>query len=246
MASYWQRSSLSSHLALALLLPTAAQGSAIKRFSGEARRSDGRLAYTERHTQWHQDGVLKRTMTRYFGPRGEPIATLVSRFGTLRHAPSYRYTDRRRDSFSESAEVLDGRLMLMAKEQRKTIDYPKGEPLVLGQGLHHFVRDNFDRLRAGQRLTIRFAIPSRFDTYRFRVERHGIPTGGMLRLRVAIDNWFLRLLAPKIEVEYDLRSRRLSRYRGVSNLQTATGEQQQVVIRYSYGTTEPSQQGRAP
>jgi hypothetical protein len=45
----------------------------------------------------------------------------------------------------------------------------------------------------------------------------------------------LRLLAPRLEVDYDLATHRLLRYSGLSNLEGPAGKSEQVVIRYRYG-----------
>jgi hypothetical protein len=60
--------------------------------------------------------------------------------------------------------------------------------------------------------------------------------GDTLSIRLEVDNWFLRLFAPHIDVEYGFRQRRLLRYEGISNLEDASGEHDKVVITYTYET----------
>jgi hypothetical protein len=92
---------------------------------------------------------------------------------------------------------------------------------------------NLGQLAKGP-MTVRFAIPSRLDTYEFRVRRVESPSQSVVRVRVDMDDWLVRLLAPDIEVDYERKTGRLLRYRGVSNLDTVDGDTQKVVIRYSY------------
>ncbi|MCB9654116.1 MAG: hypothetical protein H6729_08320 [Deltaproteobacteria bacterium] len=110
------------------------------------------------------------------------------------------------------------------------------ERLVVGQGLHQLARARMAELARGESLVVRFAIPSRFDSYLFRIEPVKTDDPQILRLRIAIDSWVLSLVAPSIEVDYDPVRRRLLAYRGVSNLTNANGESMQVSIRYSYPT----------
>jgi hypothetical protein len=58
--------------------------------------------------------------------------------------------------------------------------------------------------------------------------------GDTIHIRLDIDNWFLRLFAPHVDVEYDLQTHRLLRYEGISNLADASGKYSKVVITYSY------------
>ncbi|MCB9558463.1 MAG: acyl-CoA desaturase [Deltaproteobacteria bacterium] len=225
-------------LALALLLLPAESAAAERfTFSGVARTKDGRVAYREIHREHRAKGRLTRVLTRYYSAEGNLIAQLESDFRKNTHAPDYRFTDYRRPAFSEGAAVVGDRLVLTARGHSELIALPRSAPLVLGQGLHHFVRNNFDALERGQTLRVNFAIPSRFDTYRFRVRKLSDPQPGVVRLRVEIDSWVLRLLAPHLEVDYLRDGRRLLSYRGVSNIQTVDGDQQSVTIGYRYGRT---------
>jgi hypothetical protein len=65
-----------------------------------------------------------------------------------------------------------------------------------------------------------------------------------VRVRVEIDSWVLRLFAGSLDVEYDRASRRLLRYRGLSNLTDARGDNPEVEITYAYpeeGTSRPGE-----
>jgi hypothetical protein len=55
-----------------------------------------------------------------------------------------------------------------------------------------------------------------------------------LTIQIELDNWFLRLFAPRIEAEYDLDSRRLLKYKGVSMIADASGKNVPVTVSYAY------------
>ena len=55
-----------------------------------------------------------------------------------------------------------------------------------------------------------------------------------MTVRLEIDNWLLRIFAPYVEAVYDVETRRLVRYEGVSNLASASGDYEKVTITYSY------------
>ena len=77
-------------------------------------------------------------------------------------------------------------------------------------------------------------MPSRLKQYKFRIRKRNLDAG-ILYVRLEIDNWFLRLFAAHVDAEYDLKTRHLLRYDGISNLSDASGDHKKVIITYSYG-----------
>jgi hypothetical protein len=78
-------------------------------------------------------------------------------------------------------------------------------------------------------------LPSRLDQYDFRIRKLNLE-GDTLYVRLEIDNWFLRMFAPHMDCEYDMKTRRLLRYEGISNLTNGSGKHADVVITYAYET----------
>lgn len=89
-------------------------------------------------------------------------------------------------------------------------------------------------LARGTRLELAYAIPSRLETYDMRVRALGESAGPTVRVRAEFSSWVLRLLAPNLDVDYDRETRRLLRYRGLSNLTFEGGENPVVEITYAY------------
>jgi hypothetical protein len=56
----------------------------------------------------------------------------------------------------------------------------------------------------------------------------------LITFRVDFDNWFFRLFAPSIEVDFDRKERRLREYRGASNVLGPNDKVFDVVITYKY------------
>ena len=52
--------------------------------------------------------------------------------------------------------------------------------------------------------------------------------------RLDVANWLLRILVKPIELGYDAEARRLTRFRGLSNIGDANGDGLVVDIRYDY------------
>ena len=77
--------------------------------------------------------------------------------------------------------------------------------------------------------------PSRLDAYTFRIRPLDSRKAGVVRLRIEGDSAVLRMFAPHLDVDYELSTKRLLLYQGVSNLEGPDGSTQKVIIKYSYG-----------
>lgn len=211
-----------------------ASPSVVERFEGVARDEDGAVRYRERH-EVHRVGELTRwAVTRYFDAQGHPIGELRSEYGNDPYAPSYTFSDASGRTL-EAAQLRGGAVHLRYRDRVQVLPIERSRAqLVLGQGLDRLARDHLQALARGERMSVRFAIPSRFDLYEFRIQRIDGADRDVVRLRVEIDNWFLAMIAPSLEVDYDRRNGRLLAYRGVSNLEDEHGDTQKVNIRYHY------------
>lgn len=221
---------------VAAALPLEASGlEQVDRFEGTARGRDGTVLYVESHEVRRAAERLRSATTTYRDPEGRVLAVLRTDFSRDPFAPSYRFEDLRR-AVVESVEVTAAGLTLGAGSRSRTVDRPDGgRRLVAGQGLDRFVRERLHELERGAELEVALAIPSRLDTYDFRVRsRPGGTAGSTVRVEVEIASWVLRLFATSLEVEYDRATRRLLRYRGLSNLTDLRGENPEVEITYVY------------
>ncbi len=104
---------------------------------------------------------------------------------------------------------------------------------IVGQGFHQFIVHNLEQIAQGEVFQIRLVLPSRLDQYEFRIRKRKIE-GDTLFIRLEVDNWLLRLFAPHVDVDYDLKKRHLLRYEGISNLEDTSGKHKKVTITYSY------------
>ena len=136
----------------------------------------------------------------------------------------------------EAVQRTGAELELRAGDRTRRIP-PPADParlLVAGQGLDRLVRARLPELARGTRLELAYAIPSRLETYDMRVRALGESAGPTVRVRAEFSSWVLRLLAPHLDVDYDRETRRLLRYRGLSNLTFEGGENPVVEITYAY------------
>jgi hypothetical protein len=210
---------------------------AIERFRGVARSQDGAVAYVESHEVRMSGGRVTSAETRYDGPDGQPIARLVSEYLPGSFAPDYEFQDLRSGA-REGVRRADDGVRLQDGNRSKVLPMPEDVPLVAGQGLDRYARAHLDSLARGEVLRVSLALPGRLDTFGFQLRGERLENG-RVRVRFEPTSFFLRLLAPSLEGEYDTATRRLVRYVGMSNVAAEDGSPQQVEIAYSYPESTP-------
>jgi len=114
-------------------------------------------------------------------------------------------------------------------------------PVVIDAGFDAFVRDHWDSLVSGESKRFQFPFAARERLVELRIKPVQCSYSGDSDqcFRLELSNWFLRMLAAPIELGYDADLRRLSRYRGLSNIGDENGKGLVVDIRYDYRDIPP-------
>jgi hypothetical protein len=224
--------------ALAALLSATSSAPMVERFQGIARSSDGAVAYVETHEVRISGGSVTSAETRYDRPDGRTIARLTSAYAPGSFAPDYEFKDLRSGA-REAVRLAPDGVRLQDGDRTKVLPLPLDMPLVAGQGLDRYARAHLDALARGEVLKVSLALPGRLDAFGFQLRGERLESG-RIRVRFEPSSFFLRLLAPSLEGEYDPATRRLVRYVGVSNVAAEDGSPQQVEISYSYAEPEPA------
>ena len=205
-------------------------------FVGKALNSKGTLEYVEYHTVTYTNGKVSESQTIYYDANNNKIGELVSEYSFGPQFGSYDFRDIRAQ-YEDGANVADDRVRLFRKQSPEDdveAEYLKRKTdQIVGQGFHHFVANNLEAIAQGEVLHVRLLMPSRLDQFKFRIRKRKIK-GNTLYIRLEIDNWFLRMFAPHVDAEYDLKTRRLLRYEGISNLADTSGKHRKVTITYTY------------
>lgn len=231
-------------LGFVVFVHAAASATFEERFDGEARGPTGKVSYLEKHRVSYEDGRVRRMETDYSDAAGKPIARLVTIFANGPQTPESRFEDFRSGK-SEGARVADGKITLWHRnkgsaDSEASREFTLGNDALIGQGFHHAVRLRLNELATGKNLHYRLYLPIRLDWYSFKVQKlGGAEAPGQLRLRLASENFLIRMVAPHIETVYETSTGRLVRYEGPSNLEDDTGHRQIVAITYRYETPPP-------
>lgn len=205
-------------------------------FVGKAVNAQGIVEYVEYHTVKYENGKVNESQTIYYDGNNNKIGELISDYAFGPQFGSYDFRDIRAQ-YQDGAKVSKDRILLFRKknpEDHTEEKYlAKEKHQIVGQGFHQFIVHNLESIAHGEVIHIRLVLPSRLDQYEFRIRKRKVK-GDTLYVRLEIDNWLLRLFAPYIDAEYDLRTRHLLRYEGVSNLEDNSGKHKKVTITYSY------------
>ncbi|MDE1898146.1 MAG: hypothetical protein KGI40_00060 [Xanthomonadaceae bacterium] len=211
-----------------------APSAAISGDRGEARDDAGRLVYIEQDFVW--DGGTRR-LTLYRCPDGLPFARREDDArGGDPAAPDFALDDAQTGYREGVRRNADGMRRVYVRTNRasheKSRPLPAARHLVIDAGFDAFVRAHFDALLSGVTVPVEFLVPSRLRAIGFRITRiedTAAAARGEVAFRLELGRWFGFLL-PHIDVRYDLRTRALRRYAGLSNLRDARGDNIRVTI----------------
>ena len=103
-------------------------------------------------------------------------------------------------------------------------------------GFDNYVRQRWTELMGADPVRFPFLVAGRDSPLAMRAgpDRQSECNPAQLCLQVELDSWLLRMLVAPITLTYDRESRRLLRFKGISNLKDAAGNSQSVDIRYQY------------
>jgi hypothetical protein len=224
-----------------LLGQTLAASTSVEKYQGVAKK-DGKVSYIEKHTTtFGENGKVLKAETDYVAENGEMLGQISSDFTTNLTAPAHTFTDARSGE-KHGIRYEDDKIVLFLqekgeKEQTKKLseDIAKGGIIVGCQGLHYYLRENFDSFLAKKEIPVKMLIPGKLDYYSFLMKYVG-EKDGLVEINVEIDSFFLRMFAPSLTIKYDKKTKHLMSYEGLSNILDSGGDIQNVQIKYSYNT----------
>ncbi|WP_293395259.1 hypothetical protein [Nevskia sp.] len=226
-------------LLLCAAMGTAGAAPVDYRFRGYAYDlKSNQYRYTEVHRQkidglrWIEGSI------DYFDPAGNKIAakTLDLRKDPL--IPVFKLEIFKEHYVEAITDVEADRYTMLktadGKTQTKLITKTPG--MGADSGFHSAIVANFDKLQAGETMKFQFGVAGQLDTYSFRCRKVGDTSfegKPAIKLLVEPDS-LLRLFVDRLDLTYEVKTRYLLEYRGVSNMHDpATGKAYNVRIVYT-------------
>jgi hypothetical protein len=205
--------------------------------------SDGKtVIYRESHFYDASDDGSGTRIVLYRCPSGEPFARKRVDYVT-RAAPSFELIDARLDYREGVRANGQGREVFVQyrDEDEEAGPLPKDDGLVADAGFDNFVQQNWDALQRGETVRFPFLVPSRLDSWNFKVKKSASTTvegEPASIIRLALGSWFAFLL-PSIDVTYIDARRELVRFEGISNLRDVEGDNYKARIEFDPADREP-------
>jgi hypothetical protein len=230
-------------------LPQAFAGESATKLIGLAATEDGKPAYVEEHTLiYGADHRLARVETVYRrpGPDGKEIARLDSDFSKYAggYLPAYHFVDLRTQRenglnwLTPIPATPDGEGLIEMFRKKAADDSIKKETMkvkagmVTGEGIFFYILDRLQEISSSDGAKVRILLPARLDDVGLRIRLKEKAKAGTIK--IDIDNWFLRIFVPSIEVDYDPVEKRILEYRGVSVINSDEDKVQEVKVHFTY------------
>jgi hypothetical protein len=224
------------------------------RYSGTAYSlDDDQILYREDHTLTMKDGQPIERTTLYYDADNQLFAEKNNRYRSQFNNPDSNNADSNnadsdnpatpdfmltddRYGYSESMEQDGKRWRVEYKEPKesgnKILSKPDYTP-VIDAGFDEFVRAHWNDLMKGDTVNFSFAVPSRLEWIDFRL----IPLAqkdGTLTVEMRLKSRWIAWLLDPVFLSYDIKSKRLLTYRGLTNIRTIDGDGIKAEIRYEY------------
>ncbi|MDB5256072.1 MAG: hypothetical protein JWM14_767 [Chitinophagaceae bacterium] len=190
--------------------------------------------YLEEHMETIDHHVLKQTVIQYKDSAGAVIARKVINYSGNKVTPVFEQNDYR-DGYTEGVSFAGNKLVLKFRKNKKetlktkSIDMPAN--LVVDGGFNYYIKGNWAELTAGKTKVFNFAVPSQLDYFSFRLYKDSQQNDEIV-FKMEPDNYLLRKLVDPIRVTYNVSTKRIIKYEGLSNINDKKGKSYLVKIMY--------------
>lgn len=202
--------------------------------------NSGDFLYNEFHYDVYSDNNLKKRISKFVDEKGNIISKREMLFKNDFTKPDFEIEDFR-IGYKEGAVVIDSNIVKVYK--RDSFEYPTEEntlqidgEFVIDGGLTYFFRKHWGKLINDEVIDFYFIAPNRLDYYSFRVSKYDIvDVNGFSGMRLLLEpsSFILRAFVDPIYITYDLVTRDILYYEGVSNVYNSNGDIYNVKIDYT-------------
>jgi len=225
------RTFVSALLLCVFAVSQAAAQTEIIKFEGDAYDIEsGDLIYTEQHSLKLIDGLPEEETVVYVAADGHELARKEMTYSEPQR-PGYRLTI----TDPQRIETVKPGESGVAVESVKsgTLNWPDDSAAVIDGGFHYLILEHFDTLLDGNTVDFEFLTPSRVSWTSLRVSPEE-PANRQLVLMLNLQNRLISWAVSDIELTYDIETRRLLRYSGLTNLPKPEGGNYKARIEYDY------------
>ncbi len=204
-------------------------------YKGIARDlNSNQFYYLEEHKETLEHHILMQTLIQYKDSAGTLIAKKVVDYSVNKVTPSFEQNDFR-DGYTEGVSFEGNKLIFKLRKNKKetlktkSVDIPQN--LVVDGGFNCYIKNNWEKLVAGDTKVFNLALPSQLDYFSFRLYKDS-ESNDEIVFKMEPDNFVLRKLVDPIRVTYKISTRRMIKYEGLSNINDNKGKSYLVKIMY--------------
>ncbi|MFN8845853.1 MAG: hypothetical protein ACK5V3_11390 [Bdellovibrionales bacterium] len=210
-------------------------------FTGKAYdlKSD-QFLYTEKHkTQEDAQGYNTFIETEYVDNNGTLIAKIRSDFSKNKFIPDVLFEDlRNQTKETQTLDVQKNEVTIIREylktKQVKQRSFPVKKNMLGGQGFNNFLRSRFEELSNGKSIHVNFIVLASRDYFQFDIKQKAPPADGKIDFGLTVSSYFLKVFVKEIKTRYDVSTKRLLTFKGLSNLVDEKGNPLKVRIEYDY------------
>jgi hypothetical protein len=227
-------------LFVTIYLPSALVGESNSYFGVAFDQKTGQKVYTDNHNETLDGSTHISSRIEYKDPTGKIIAKKNISFLKNSSLPDFKLEDLR-DGYIEGGEIVEGKYKLIYRKnknepiQEKILEIaPKS---VADGGFDQFIKENWVDLLAGKKIKFQFYAPSQLDSFNFyvkKVKQAEYEGRDSLFVKMEMDNLLLNIFIPPIFITYDIQTRRIVYYEGISNINNSSGKSYFVKLPYNH------------
>lgn len=183
----------------------------------------GEYLYTEVYNEDLKEGFLQRCTMKYFAADGHPLGEKKVEFDSDPYLPVYQL-DLPSANYSEGITQVSANTIEMFKQNgikaRQTAAVKRTPGMAADAGFTNFMVSHLPELAAGAIVNFKLGVAGLLDAYSFRARRVGnTEFEGKPAVNLSIEpDSLLRYLVDPLLLTYDIPSKRLLEYRGVSDV----------------------------
>lgn len=200
----------------------------------------GLKVYTDNHSELVVNGKHISSQIEYKDPQGKVIGKKSIKFNPNSYLPDFKLEDFR-DGYIEGGEIVEGKYKMFHRKNKNEQMREKVleiAPLSIADGgFDPFIKDNWNDLMAGKKMKFKFYAPSQLDSFNFYVQKTKISDfegRSSLFVKMELDNLLLNIFIPPIFITYDIATKRIVFYEGISNVNNPQGKSYFVKLSYNH------------
>lgn len=194
--------------------------------------------YKEVHHEIFNKGKHIETLTYFLGKNGNEFARRELNFRSSFQKPQYLLNDKRSGLLEEVTHLGANQFYIRyrknanSKLKEKSIYVP--EPAIVDGGFNYYIKNNWDKIISDKKLVFNYLSVAFQDYFTFRIYKLDKQTNdpNIMLLKMECKQIFLRLMMKPIFVYYDLETKRIVKYDGISNIRDLNGISYKALLNY--------------